>query len=187
MGIFSTGAGGAVRAARDAGAAQAGRASNAVLGINQIFGDPSREAGRLDFLGALRAQLADTTMRGFTTGARQNKFALARRGLTGGQVDVDTQRRSLEDLFRRQIGDETQAQDAYRGLVTGDEQQRQGLIRGAYGVAGTGIGGARDFASQLAAGPTSFAPAALWGAATGAASAYGRGQNRSLYNAGYGV
>jgi hypothetical protein len=150
MGLFSTGAGTATRAARDAATARQGRAGNLTLLTDSVFNDPRRESGVQDFMTALRGQLGQNTMRGFADTARRTKFATARTGLTGGRVDVDRQGRNLEDLFRRQISDESQVQDAGNSLRTQDQATRQSLLDTAWGAANTGQDAMRGMIGQQA-------------------------------------
>ncbi len=145
---FRTGAGSVTDAATSAAASRQGRASNLTSQINSVFDDPNREQRTQDFMGALRTQLGDTTARGFANTARNTKFATARQGLTGGRVDVDRQRLNLEDLFRRQIADEGQVQDAGTALRTQDLGTRQDLINSAYGAADVGQSATRDMLGQ---------------------------------------
>ncbi len=160
MGIFSTGAGGVTRAARDAAAARQGRAGNLTMLTDSVFNDPRREQQTEDFTSALRGQLDDNTMRGFTDAARSTKFATARQGLTGGRVDVDRQRRNLEDLFRRRIANEAQVRDAGNDLRTQDMAQRQRLLDAAWGTANVGQDATRSMIGQQ--GQNANYLSALW-------------------------
>jgi hypothetical protein len=190
MGIsnpFATGAGAATRAATNATAARQGRAANLTTLTNDIFSDPRREQGTQDFMGALRAQMADNTDRGFATASRQNKFATARQGLTGGRVDVDRQKRTLEDLFRTRIGNEAKVQDAGNNLRDQDLATRQSLIGQAYGTADVGQDALRGFVGQRATNAKyigSLLPNHLQDVGNAWASAYGVGQENYDYNRG---
>jgi hypothetical protein len=135
---LATGKGAVTTAARNANAAREGRASNLTSLIDSSFITPGREQQTQDFMGALRAQLGDTTNRAFADTSRQKRFATARAGLTGGSVDINRQKRTLEDLFKRRISDESQVQDAGQGLRTQDLATRQSLINSAYGTADVG-------------------------------------------------
>ncbi len=183
MGLFSTGAGAATRAARDTVAAQQGRAGNLTMLADNVFSDPRREQQTTDFMGALRGQLGQNTMRGFADTARKTKFATARAGLTGGRVDVDRQGRNLEDLFRQRIADESQVQDAGNSLRTQDDMARQQWLDSIYGASNIGQGAARNFAGQQAQNANYLS--ALWprlfqNTAGGIADAYGRRREASV-------
>lgn len=147
---FRTGAGGVTDAASTMAAGQQGRAANLTTLANSWFDDPNRATQRGTFMDALRTQLADTTNRGFADTARNTKFATARQGLTGGRVDVDRQRRNIEDLFRRRIANEAQVQDAGNQLRTRDLATRQSLIGSAYGAADVGADASRQLIGQRA-------------------------------------
>jgi hypothetical protein len=186
MGIFSTGAGAANRAARDTVAAGQGRASNLTTLIGNTFSDPRRAQQRTSFMDALRSQLADTTSRGYTNTARQTKFATARQGLTGGRVDVDRQGRNLEDLFQRRIADEGQVQDAGNSLRMQDEALRSSLMDTAYGASNIGQGAGRGFASGIAGNAAqmgAFWPQLGYNIGNSFADAYSRRRNAGVMGA----
>lgn len=147
---FRTGSGAVTRAARDATAARQGRAGNLAIAADNWFNDPSREAQRNDFMGALRAQLGQNTDRGFADLSRRTKFATARQGLTGGRVDVDRQGRNIEDLFRERIGNEAQVQDAGNQLRQQDLATRQSILDAGYGAADVGQSALRSMLGQQA-------------------------------------
>ncbi len=190
MGIknpFATGQGAMMREAKDATTARQGRASNLTTLTNDIFSDPRREQGTQDFMGALRTQMADTTDRGYADSSRQTRFNTARRGLTGGSVDVNRQKRGLEDLFRRRISDESQVQDAGQQLRTQDLGTRQSLINSAYGTADVGQDALRDFLGQRGTNAkylSTLLPNHLQDVGNVWASAYGVGQENYDYNRG---
>ncbi len=184
---FATGAGALKREAEGATAARQGRAANLTTLTNNVFSDPRREQQTTDFMGALRAQTADTTNRGFADTSRRNKFATARQGLTGGSVDVTRQRRTLEDLFRRRVGDEANVQDAGNQLRDQDLATRQSLIGQAYGTADVGQDALRGFLGQRATNAKylgSLLPNHLQDVGNAWASAYGVGQENYDYNRG---
>src|SRR6478735_892460 len=184
---FATGKGAMMREAKDATAARQGRASNLTTLTHSVFSDPAREQGVQGFMGALRAQTADNTNRNFTDTTRQTKFNTARRGLTGGSVDVNRQKRTLEDLFRRRIGDEAQVQDAGQQLRTQDLGTRQSLINGAYGTADVGQDALRGFLGDRGTNAkyiSTLLPNHFQDVGNVWASAYGVGQENYDYNRG---
>lgn len=123
---------------REAIAARQGRAQNLTMAADNWLADPTRARQQQDFMSALRAQLADETNRGYADVARDTKFDVARQGLTGGRVDVDTQNRNLQDLFKRRLGNEMQVQDAGQQLRQQDLGTYQSMLDSAYGAADTG-------------------------------------------------
>lgn len=186
---FRTGAGATVQAAKDSAASRQGRASNLTSLIDNTFNDPSREAGRQDFMGAMRSQLADTTDRNFTNVSRNTKFATARQGLTGGSADLTRQRRNLEDLFRTRIGNESQVQDAGNNLRTQDLATRQSLIGQAYGTADVGQDAMRSMIGQradLANTMSGMLPNALYQTGNSLLGAYGRRAEMDAFRKGLG-
>jgi hypothetical protein len=186
---FRTGAGAATQAATDAVASRQGRAANLTSLIDNTFSDPSREAGRQDFMEAMRSQLADTTNREFTNLSRNTKFATARQGLTGGSADLARQRRNLEDLFRQRIGDESKVQDAGSDLRTRDLATKQSLIGQAYGTADIGQDAMRGLIGQRTDLATSMArmlPNALYQTGNSLAGAYGRRAEMDAFRRGIG-
>jgi len=185
--LFKTGSGAVKRDAMNAAAARQGRAGNLTTLIDQTFSAPGREAGVVDFMGALRQQLGDATQRGFTDSARRTKFQTARQGLTGGRVDVDRQARGLEDLFSRQISNESAVQDAGNQLRDQDTATRQSLIGSAYGAADVGQEGMRSLIGQnanLANSRRSLLPRTVVGAGSAWGDNYSASQDRREYNRG---
>jgi len=179
---FSTGAGALRKTAKEATAARQGNASNLVQATDQWYNDPRREAQTQGFMGALRSQLGDQTQRGFTDLARGTKFRTAKAGLTGGSQDASRQKRNLEDLFRTQLSNEGQVQDAGNRLRTQDFGTRQSLIDQAYGVADIGQSAQRNNAMSAADGPDWAST--LYGAGQGIAGAFAkRGQNQAFMDA----
>lgn len=186
---FRTGSGAVTRAATDAAAARQGRAQNLTMLADSVFSDPARENQTQDFMGALRTQLGDNTRRGYADTARGTKFATARRGLTGGSVDASRQKRNLEDLFRRQIGDEAQVQDAGNSMRTQDRASKQAWLDSAYGTADIGQSAARGMIGQQAQN-SQYLSTLLpqWAASTGAgvAGGYSRRAELDAYRRGMG-
>ena len=138
MGIFNTGKGKVMKAANQAEDARMGRLTQNQSQINAAFDAPGREAQRQDFLGALRAQYADQLGRGYADNARNLKFSLAKRGLTGGSADVDAQSRLQQALARGRLQAEGNAQSAYSNLLGQDEAQRFDLLGAARSGVATG-------------------------------------------------
>lgn len=186
---FRTGSGAVTRAATDATAARQGRAQNLTMLADSVFSDPARENQTQDFMGALRTQLGDNTRRGYADAVRGTKFATARRGLTGGSVDASRQKRNLEDLFRRQIGDEAQVQDAGNQMRTQDLASKQAWLDSAYGTSDIGQNAARGMIGQQAQN-SQYLSTLLpqWAASTGAgvAGGYSRRAELDAYRRGMG-
>ncbi len=159
--------------------AKQGNASNLTTAANQWYADPNREAQTQNFMGALRGQLGDATNRNFTDMARATKFRTARAGLTGGSVDARRQTRNLEDLFKTQLGNEAQVQDAGNKLRTQDFGTRQDLIDNAYGVSDIGQSAMRSNALNKAQGPDWATT--LYGTGKGIAGAWKTGQDNKAF------
>jgi hypothetical protein len=162
--------------------ARQGNAANLTRATDLWYNDPARERQTQDFMGAMRSQLGDDTTRGFTDTARGTKFRTARQGLTGGSVDARRQTRNLEDLFRQQMGDEAQVQDAGDKLRTQDFSTRQSLFDTAYGTADVGQEAMRRNALNEAQGPD-WGDALYRGGAGIAGAFKQRSQNKAFLDA----
>ncbi len=131
-------------------AAQTGRAQNLTTAAGNWLNDPQRAKQQQDFMDALRAQLGDQTNLDFGNTSRATTFKTARQGLTGGSTDVNRQKLNLQDLFKRQLGNETQVQDAGNQLHQQDLGTYQSMIDSAYGAADTGQDTWRNLIEQRA-------------------------------------
>jgi len=123
---------------------QASIAKN-VADINTAFG--GREGQYDDFVTARRAQYGDELGRQQKVATRQNKFALARSGLTGGSAAVDTGKKLADEFNLGTINAENRASGELAGLKSADENSRNQMIALAQSGASIGNG-----AAQTAAG-----------------------------------
>jgi hypothetical protein len=181
---FRTNKGQVNKAAQQLVASRQGRAGNLAMLADSVFSDPAREQQTQSFMDALRAQLGEATQRGFQDAARATKFATARQGLTGGSVDASRQGRNLEDLFARQIANETQVQDAGQQLRMQDQQARQAALDMAYGGADVGQAASRQLVGQMgqnAMALSSMLPQFVASAGSGLASGYARARDADAF------
>lgn len=116
--------------------------------INQIYDSPQRQAQYADFINALRTKLIDGLNRQKVVVDRQNKFATARAGLTGGSRDVDSKRQIGEQYQEGVLGAEDKAQGSLRTLKAQDDSARLGLIGMANGGLDATTAASRALASQ---------------------------------------
>ncbi len=100
----------------------------AISQVNTVFDDPSREAGYNRYLEAIRGIYGDELGRQKTDQARNLKFALARSGLYGGSVDVDSRKRLGDEFARATLQSERSAQSDLTRLRDRDEASRENLI-----------------------------------------------------------
>lgn len=143
--------------------------------VNALFTSPEHMAQRNDFLSALRTRGNEALDRSFADNSRQQKFALARSGLTGGSADVDSQRRLIDTLTRGRLGVEDNAQSSFADLLGSDEATRAHLVGTATG--GVNIGAAAQQAAQsmqgtIAKARANMVPNALQGIGEDFAGAY---------------
>lgn len=130
--------GGSNNAAKEANRAEAERReqiSATQRRIEQIFADPSREAGIQDVIGATRDYLQGDLDRQTERNQRQLKFATARAGQTFGSVDADRNRDLAEAYLRAGLEVERRAQGAGTSLRQADQVSKQNL----FNLATTGI------------------------------------------------
>lgn len=101
--------------------------------INQVFAAPSRQQQYQDFGSAYRQRLLDVLGKQKDVTDRQNRFSVARSGLTGGSHDVDSQR-AIGERFQEGVLDaEDKAQNAVSDLRAADDSSRLDLIGMARG------------------------------------------------------
>jgi hypothetical protein len=94
--------------------------------VNQAF---SGRQSQYDALGAaLRAQLQTDLGRKTQDMARQNKFSLARSGLTGGSAAIDAGKVLSREAQDAAVSGERQVRGAVAGLQNQDEAARTNLI-----------------------------------------------------------
>jgi hypothetical protein len=96
--------------------------------IEETFGAPQREADIADFLNATRSYYREDANRQQGDAGRNLQFALARTGMTGGQYDVDTNRRLAETYQRGLLEADRRAQSAAASLRSADQQAKQNLL-----------------------------------------------------------
>lgn len=131
---------------RDAAAANAQRAADAEAArekgiaettgkINSIYDSPERQAQYGDFINAVREKYNTDLGRQSVIANRENKFAIARSGLSGGSRDVDSKRQLGEERAQGILGAENKAQAALGDLKAADNTSRLNLI----GLARSGL------------------------------------------------
>lgn len=161
--------------------------------INQVFDSPARQAQYGEYISALRGRYSDQLNRGKQVADRQNKFAVARSGLTGGSRDVDSRRDLGQKYLENLLGAEERTQAAGADLRGEDSAARTSLI----GLANNGldattaatrsITGLQQKANMARTEANSEGFANTFSAA---ADAYGRKRNgdayKDAYNRGYG-
>lgn len=126
----------ATKRAEQAEAARQAQISGNVQAINRAFA--GREPQYAQFSQALRDRLNTQFNQQRALATRQNKFALAKAGLTGGSAAVDAGRRLSREAQEGAINVERQAQGAAADLRSRDEQTRQQMI--ALAQSGTDVG-----------------------------------------------
>lgn len=95
--------------------------------IDAAYSNPRRSAQIIDFGSKMRSYLAERLRQQQTDEARTQKFALAKRGLTGGSVDASAGRRLAQMFSDQNVGLERQVVGAQEGLRQQDEQARIAL------------------------------------------------------------
>ena len=116
--------------------------------IDTVFDSPKRQAQHAQFGESLRGYLGSQLGRKQTDAVRNLKFALAKQGLTGGSVDVDSGRRLGEEFSDAAIGNERTVAGEVAQLRSQDEQQRNALK--AMASSGMGLTEANRRASEAA-------------------------------------
>lgn len=135
----------ATKSAERAEQARSQQISGNVASINQAFA--GREPQYAQLSGAIRDRLNTqfNQQRGVAT--RQNKFSLAKSGLTGGSAAVDAGRRLTREGQEGALQVERQAQSAGADLRAKDEGARTQLI--SLAQSGSDIGNAGQQAAQM--------------------------------------
>lgn len=119
-----------------------------VKDINSAYA--GREGQYSDFSTARRKQYGDELGRQQTDATRNNKFALARSGLTGGSAAVDTGKKLADELNLGTLNAENKVSGETAALRSADENSRNQMI--ALANSGASIGnGAAQTASSLRA------------------------------------
>lgn len=135
----------ATKRAEQAEAARQSQISGNVKSINQAFA--GREPQYAQFSQALRDRLNTQFNQQRQLATRQNKFALAKSGLTGGSAAIDAGRRLSREAQEGAINVERQAQGAAADLRSKDEATRSQML--ALAQSGTDIGNAGQQTAQM--------------------------------------
>lgn len=96
--------------------------------INSVFDSPARKGQYNDFITALRERFGSNLQRQKGDTDRQDRFTIARRGLTGGSRSVDLGQRRGEQYAEGVLGAEEKAQGALSDLRSRDNASRSTLI-----------------------------------------------------------
>jgi len=135
-------------ASKAAQAQEAQRAAQIASNVTQINSAFKNRGGQYaDYAKALQGQYETELNRQQAIAGRNNKFALARSGLTGGSAAVDAGKLLSQDMQRGTVNAQQQVQGATAKLQASDEATRQQMISLAQG--GGDIG---DAATQTANG-----------------------------------
>lgn len=150
-------------------------ARNAIL---QQFADPARETAYGNHRDAVYELNVEEANRQAAEAERANRFALARNGLAGGSVDID----STEELNRRHNKGLMQAQgladDAAANLRAQDENTKNSLMS----MAANGMNSAQATDLALSGMKTNMQNAAANEAIAQVGNLFGDMQNAYLYN-----
>lgn len=135
----------ATKRAEQAEAQRQSQISGNVQSINRAF--TGREPQYAQFTDALRNRLNTQFNQQRQLATRQNKFALAKSGLTGGSAAVDAGRRLTREAQDGALQVERTAQGAGADLRAKDENTRNQMI--ALAQSGTNIGNAGQQTAQM--------------------------------------
>jgi len=103
--------------------------SHVVSNINSIYDAPQRQQQYNDFINAVRGNYIQDANRQKTAADLQNKFTLARSGLTGGSRAVDSQQLLDTEYQKGILNAENKAQGALSALKAQDNTSRLSLIQ----------------------------------------------------------
>ena len=126
------GGGGADAQQRAAQQAEEQRRAQVLAGqqaVERIYNTPEREAQIQDAVNATRGFLIKDLDRQNQVAQRQNKFALARSGTTGGSADVDSNRNLSQAYLRGVTEAERRAQAAGSSLRQADQNSKLNLFQ----------------------------------------------------------
>lgn len=126
------GGGGSSRAQREAQRAEQerqARIAEATRRIDAIFDSPARQRQYDDFVSALRDYYTQDANKQKVIADRNQRFALARSGLTGGSAAIDAGRQLRDEYNRGILNAERQAQSAVADVMSQDQQSRLNLIQ----------------------------------------------------------
>lgn len=118
-----------VVAAQQAEAERQAKIDAATAQINSLFASPTREAQYADFLAANRGLYTKEVNDQHTDAVRDNKFALARNGQTGGSLAIDRGNQLGETFQKAIIDSERLAQGKDAELRGQDQQSRLSLTQ----------------------------------------------------------
>lgn len=167
------GGGGSSRAADEANRQEQQRQA-AIRGtqarVNQVFDSPQRGADISDFVGAMRDYYQQDLDRQKVDTDRQLRFAMARGGLLGGSVNVDTQKQFGEQYGRGLLDVERRAQGAGAELEAADQDARARLIS----LATSGLDATTAASQAAAAMRTNLAAGKSQAQAQGLGDAFGQ-------------
>jgi hypothetical protein len=135
----------ATKRAEQAEAQRQSQISGNVQSINRAFA--GREPQYAQFTQALRERLNTQFGQQRQAATRQNKFALAKSGLTGGSAAIDAGRRLTREGQEGALQVERTAQGAGADLRAKDENARNQMI--ALAQSGTNIGNAGQQTAQM--------------------------------------
>jgi hypothetical protein len=135
----------ATKRAEQAEAQRQSQISGNVQSINRAFA--GREPQYAQFTQALRNRLNTQFGQQRQAATRQNKFALAKSGLTGGSAAIDAGRRLTREGQEGALQVERTAQGAGADLRAKDENARNQMI--ALAQSGTNIGNAGQQTAQM--------------------------------------
>jgi hypothetical protein len=160
---------------------------NSISGINSIFDDPSRQAQYDQLAADTTKYLTNDVNDQQAIAQRQDKFALARRGLVGGSQQA-VEGAQLDKDYNSALLKASQAgQSASANLQQQDEQSRMNLISQAEAglTAGDAASNATSqLASNLQSGQSTANANTIAGAFGDLANTYTASQNQKALNAG---
>jgi len=96
--------------------------------VNSVFDDPARAAQHAQFLDAIRQYYTQDANRQKAIADRNQRFSMARSGLTGGSAATDANVTLGQEYSKGLLSAENKAQGAYSDLQQQDEQSRTNLL-----------------------------------------------------------
>jgi len=139
------GGGSSTKKAEQAEAARQSQISSNVMGINSAFA--GREPQYADLGNAVRSRLGTELDQKRGEATRQNKFALAKSGLSGGSAAIDAGRRLTREGQEGALAVERQARAGQADLRSKDEASRLQLI--SLAQSGNDIGNASQQTANM--------------------------------------
>lgn len=120
-------------AAARAEAERQARIKDTIGHVNAVYDAPERQKQYSDFVSAVRDKYLQDATRQKSVADLQNKFSIARSGLSGGSQAVDSKRQLGEEFQQGVLQSESKAQGALGQLKNADNQSRLNLIQLAQG------------------------------------------------------